>query len=484
MFGSKGHRRSPSALCATAAFVLGAVGLAAGPAGALPVAANWRAGAAVGSCTDSWRGGSGPWTAASDWTAGVPDGNTAVVCITAPGSIVTVDNLDAQINSLVVGSSAGAPAKLVVASNDKTESAVGTWKNSEIGRTGIVDLVSSSDVHTYLASFGSRNGSSLTNDGRITTAGAQAWLEPDLLNQPDGSITFGARLTEDNCCTVTNLGKITLEPGATWDFGGDAFVQAGGAINNYGILRLGVATFKMLGGQETHHPVDLDGSTLVDKAPPGAASFSLSGDDTVAGTIPAGQRVILLAGPNLETVVDLASPGVTNDGTILLEATAAGETDQLGQAHLLNQGTLDIQAAGTGAVISAVVTNARNGKVNVSGFGCTISSGFTNYGALSLGQGSVAQLSGPGFTEGVGSTLGLQIGPGTTRSGFVASGNVPISLAGTLRLTTVGAEARGRAFTVIEDGDTRPTGKFSPVISPGAAYTVSYDLGSVVLTTG
>ena len=472
-------------MIALVAAMCGPVILGGGFANAAPLTATTRLTSAPGtsgflstaSCADSWRGGTGLWYSAN-WSAGVPNPNTpGPVCITVPGSDVTVSALEAGVNALVVGGNSGAPVKLNIVSSDKEGGALGFSKDSQIRPTGIVDVVSGPDAKTATSSFLAQNGATLTNDGRITTSGYEGFLNPDLVNEPDGTITIDARDTHTFCCTLINYGKITVDRGAAWTYYGTKFIQSGGTFNNLGTMDVLGVTFDMTGGREMHHPIDLiGGSALDDERTAGAGSFTLTGLNTISGVIPANQRVELLSTPAVGTDTNLRSPSVTNDGTVLVEGSSGGLE---GGSQLINNGTFSVMSAGPGLALAIQVTNDKGGKVHILGAGCIVNGPFTNRGTLTIAEGTDMQLNGFSFVEGGSSTLGLDVaGHGKTSK---LSGQSKMSLSGTLQVTTIGSPAAGSSYTPIL-GVSTLTGKFANIVSPRTGYSVSYGATSVTLT--
>lgn len=435
-------------------------------------------------CTDSWLGGSGLWDSAN-WSAGVPNGNTPVVCITVPGSVVTVSDLDVQINALVVGGSSGASVTLDVVSSDDTETDVGAWQDSEIGHTGIVALQSAPDSHSYASTFGSRNGATLTNDGLITTSGYEDLLLPNFVNNADGTITLDGTINQSSCdCSAINNGSISVGAGATWDYSATSFTQSGGTVSNHGSIAA-QTTFNMVGGRETHNPIELSGfSHLRDSSAAGAASFTLAGANSLSGVITAAQKITLVSTAATETATNLAPPqapsALTNYGTITLEVTAPGSSNSLEHAELINHGTLNVSSTGSGAILSTQVVNDKGGTIRISGAGCLINGPLTNHGTLTLGKGSGVQLNGFHLVEAGGSTLGLDIVAGGKPSAI--TGPAHVVLGGTLRVTTIGHPNRGSLYTPILLSGYALTGKFAKIVSAGTPYTVSYAAKSMTLT--
>ena len=64
--------------------------------------------------------------------------------------------------------------------------------------------------------------------------------------------------------------------------------------------------------------------TLTDNGAGSSASFELIDGPTISGTIAPGETVDLTALPGHNASANLASPGVTNDGTLILDSQNSG----------------------------------------------------------------------------------------------------------------------------------------------------------------
>ena len=266
--------------------------------------------------------------------------------------------------------------------------------------------------------------------------------------------------------------------GATWDYEGSVFTQAGGVLDNLGTLQVHGLMFNMDRGSILHHPVLATGyTTLHDTVTAGPAAFELLGDNTITGTIAARQRVTLLSTATTETSTSFALPGVANYGTITLDVSAPGASNGLG-SKLLNYGTLNVSAVGTGATLGATITNYKTGAIHLSGTGCVINSPLVNNGLLTLGPSTDAQLNGFSFDEN--GTLAIEADGGTT-SRITALASSPVTLAGTLRVTTDGLAASAGSYTILQAGNGNITGRFARMVPPSGSYALSYRISSVTL---
>lgn len=475
------------ALCLGAAMTLAALGstpsaLAAvkGPRvkpGAVLVGARGRPSQSQG--CDTWTGGSGMWSTPADWSKGVPTG-ASNVCISAPGTYtVTIEGL-VSVNSLSLGGPTGKQT-LYVESNKDSESEFGITANSLIKSTGSLVLGSyGSKSVSYPASIASSTGGTVINEGSFLTNGSyEDVVGCDLINAAGGTVTLAAPMTMTGSFTIENSGKFSVLKGATYEMSGAYFIQKAGVLSNMGsITSANAAKFNQQGGNETGNPVQLEGFvTFKDAA--GKGTFILSGDNTLSGTVPKGQTVTSLSTKSVETVTNLAAPGVTNDGTLAVESTSRGSEDELATAPLTNKGTLEVMSVGSGDEINANLINKPGATVDVSVNSKLLNNAkLTNEGTYLMGKGAALTVSPTAsFVSMPSSTVGATVvasgGPSSSMSGG------SISLAGTLRITTLGKPKTNEAYLPI--WSTKRTGTFARVV-PRGAYRVSYLPTAVRLT--
>jgi hypothetical protein len=437
-------------------------------------------------CTDTWNGGAGLWSASGDWSAGTPqNGNDAVVCITAPGSDVEAAGQDLGVGELVLGASTGSPSTLSIISADGSGTALSVTSDSVIEPTGILDVASASDPSTSISEFGNGgSGATVTNDGTIKTSGFQADLYANLTNASSGTLSFDADETmiNDNAQTVVNDGSLTVHTGVGLQLGGLAFTQSSGSIDDLGTIVQSGTSFDMAGGAETHNPIVFSGGVQFTDAG-GTGTFLLEGLNAIDGTIPAGQTVTLESTTGIETGTSFGGAHVVNRGKLVLDVEASGSTNGISGSSLLNYGTFDIEAVGPGATFTAAVTNEVGGLLDATGPGIAVNNDLTNDGRLTLGAGTVITDSGYPIVEGHVATLGMTIGASDS-SVTGSTGSTTFSLAGTLAISTTKALAKGTTVRPISSPSLVVSGRFTALSFPNAAYAVGYSATSVSLTAG
>lgn len=433
-------------------------------------------------CTDSWIGGTGQWSFSGDWSAGVPQGETAdVVCITVPGSDVDALGVVESIGELVLGASTGSPSTLSVPSNDSSGTVLYVTSDSVIEPTGIVDVASAADSSTAISNFGTgASAATLTNDGTIETSGYGAHLFANLTNASSGKLSLDAQETLIDTQTVVNDGSLTVDAGAGLELDGLAFTQSSGSIDNLGTIAQNGASFDMAGGAETHNPIDFTGGQFTDAG--GTGSFLVESVSTIEGTIPKGQTVTLASTTGVGTDTDIVGANLVNRGKLVLDDEASGQTNEIGGSPLLNYGTFDIEAVGAGAYLSAPTTNEVGGLLDATGPGFAMNQDLTNDGRLVLGAGTVVTDSGYPIVEGHVATLGLTVG--AHNSSVTADAGTTFSLAGTLAISTTKALAKGTTVRPISSVFFAVSGRFTALSFPNAAYAVGYSATSVSLTAG
>lgn len=437
------------------------------------------------SCTDSWNGGSGMWSDDADWSAGEPDGSDdAVVCITVPGSSVTLTQLDTGVGELVLGGATGSPCTLAIVSTDTSEGLFQVSADSQINPTGVLDLSSASDDESYVADLTGDSGATIVNDGLIESSGDNAELDSALTNDADGTVSIDGFLSEGNqTVTVLNQGHVTIDAGSKWDFEGQTLTQEGSLAVN-GTFDLHGAQLNMNGGTETGAPITLVGFVELDDTA-GTGSVELLGVNSIAGTIPAGQTVTLLSTSATESSTDLDDPGVTNRGTLVLDVSYAGSSDRLGGATLTNDGTFDIETVGAGGQ-TAAIDNGAKGVINVTGTGYEQDGPLVNYGTINVGKGADLELTDGVFTNHASSVLHFVETP-TGSSDVTTYGPAVVTLAGRLETSNQGKVAKGTVEKPLDfssNAGSTITGKFSSFAFLGAAYTVTYKTAVVELTAG
>ncbi len=317
--------------------------------------------AAAQACTKTWGSGSGNWSEAKAWSPeGVPT-NTDDVCITAPGTYtVTLPAEGGEAKSLTLGSSSGTQTIDVVGASfiykGETQHVTQLFvESATINSTGKIVLdATAGGTHTGGEEGGA--GAYLTADtvenyGQIETQVedskmADYFKVSNLTTQSTGSVqVISGALNEQQegegayPWAATNDGSITVDPGASWlmvtSFAGTASFTNDGSVVNNGAITMsgasGTATWTQSGGSLSGNEVAIqNGAKLQDSA--GSGHFLLNHESArVTGTIPAGQTVTVRGEP-------FSSGGETTNNTGLL----------LGAGQLVNEGTLELVASGSG----------------------------------------------------------------------------------------------------------------------------------------
>ncbi len=271
------------------------------------------------------------------------------------------------------------------------------------------------------------------------------------------------------------------------EFNPTSFTQAGGTLDNHGTISINTGTggeFTMSGGKEEGNPVELTFTPFNDKH--GSGSFELIGSESISGVIPTGQTVTCPPTASTETAVGIDSPGVTIDkgGKLVLDVKSAGSADELDGSRLTNNGTIEVEAAGTGATLGVPITNNAGATVEASGTGFVMNNTLTNNGLVTLGKGTDMVLNGFTVTEGSGATLGVNAGTvaGAT-STITDSEPSAMKLNGTLHVTTDGTIKAGDKFKVIDlqQAGSAVSAKFSKISSSKGTYSASYAKTTVTL---
>jgi hypothetical protein len=460
------------------------------------------------SCNDNWLGGSGVWTDGSNWSAGQPTVNSNV-CITAPGTYtVTIDSLF-YVNWYTIGGTSGTQTLALDSNNDdEADLVVHGVTNSEINPKGAVVLNSNLvNGKSYAAGLGiDVVGPTLTNDGSFSTSGSgQTSIGLGFTNDSDGTVILGAAVTQDSPDPMVNRGSFTVSNGADYA-ANDVFTQDSGTLDVAGTMTesAGGAVFNEDGGAETHNAVMLDGFvTFNDKA--GTGSFILEGVNDITGTVPVRQTVMSLSTKGIETDTEFHSPGLTNHGTLILESTGTAPfpcSIGSGGTTLTNYGTLDFasrpaglddlvatlvnKVGGTTEVMSGANFNANatnHGTLRLATRAALLNNGYrvTNDGILLLGQGARFQNSPGTLVDGSSSITEVTIvAPGASGSGGsskITGGSV--SVAGTLRVTTVGKPKVGATTRPI--ASTALKGTFAHLKFVTAVYKVIYSSSAATL---
>lgn len=315
----------------------------------------------------SWNGGTGNWSASSNWTpATVPNNagaTTYTVAISAPSSVVTMDVLNDTEDSVSVGNAAA-----VSISAGKSLSVVsGLSVGSTLSNSGTLNVNGTSSVGGdgeiingsggYFNNYGTLTSAV---GGRITDASGGYLTNYGTVNLGDGSGAFnnesGAYLTNlgtigigdsyfANSGTISNSGSITIvTPYASlYNFGTinnsgtisnyNQF-QSAGVINNSGTINLQSSGLSNLQSQFVNSGTINNSGTIQN-----FSSFVNSGAINNSGTFTNSGAVIISSGGNFTTTSNYTQLGgnTTVDG--VLTATGGAIVDIQG-GSLSGSGTI------------------------------------------------------------------------------------------------------------------------------------------------
>jgi hypothetical protein len=322
----------------------------------------------------------------------------------------------------------------------------------------------------------------LTNDGTITAETDPGTSFGEFIQgsiQNAGSLTDASgtlTLQDSNSLASSNSGAMTVAAGAaTMLTGGPGFTNSGQitATGSLTLTSLPPQTWTESGGSVSGNTVSLyDGDTLAYSSGTGLFAFgSGSEQNSLSGTIPAGQTVTLDAGSTGDGNDGLSIDGtVTNDGTLIMDAPAGAtgnpELDPgPSGGTFVNNGTINLldPSASQSNLLRTDLTNDASGVIDVQ-------SGTTYYdgGNTLLNQGTLLIAPAAHFIQKAGTatnsgTLSPQIASSTDFGTYDLYGGT-FNAGGALSPVLVGGyvPAAGQEFDVLNIGNTDTyTGKFS-----------------------
>jgi hypothetical protein len=337
------------------------------------------------------------------------------------------------------GATSGGRATLFVGADPTSGDPTPTLTNS-----GTIEAESGS------ASFGELIQGSIQNAGSLTDA--------------SGTLT----LQDANGVASSNSGAMTIAGGAaTMLTGGPGFTNSGQitATGPLTLTSLDPQTWTQSGGSVSGNTVSLyNGDALAYSAGTGSFAFGSGNEEnSLSGTIPAGQTVTLAAGSTGNGNDGLALDGtVTNNGALALDAgsSAAGNPEiDSGPSggKLVNNGTLDLRdsSATQSDLVRADLTNDVAGLIDVQ-------SGTTYYdgGNILLNEGTLLIAPAAQFIQKAGAAtnsgmLSPQIASSTDFGTYDLYGGT-FTAGGTLGPVLVGGyvPTAGEEFQVINIGDS------------------------------
>ena len=461
---------------------------------------------------DTWKGGTGNWSAAANWSAGVPNngtpsGTTYNVFIDGGNpakSAVTLD-ISAAINTLTVDSddaltlsnntsltvngptitnhgaihmNGGANANgFLTLGGNVTLSGTGTLTMSDLTGGGDAVLQGNGTVLTNqstiqgtgiigngtlaIVNSGTIDANTSTGKGALTLNGSGGITNTGLLEA-----TGGGALTI-NTTVIAAGGNITASgAGSSVNFN-NATIQ-GGTLNSSaaGVLQTLVGTTAALDGS-THGAITISaGSTYT-------ASNNSTTD--LLGTITDKGVLQLNGGANLNGFLNISSSTVTlNGGGVLAMSDAPGGGDAVLQgngAKLINQDTI----RGTGIIGNGSLTVVNSGTIAATSGG---------KGALTLnGSGGITNTGLLEATSGGALTLNTTVNnaSGNVTAGAVSSVNLNNATiqGGTLNNSAGGTLQTVAGTTAVLDGSTAG----ALTLSAGSTYTASNNSATNLLGT-
>jgi hypothetical protein len=495
-------------LIAFGLLVFGCVGVSEASAATCPEHAHQWTGAA----------GNGSWNTAGNWNpAEVPRGGSDV-CLLDIGHSYTVtlapsgESAGGTWNTLTIGTPTGSDTETldivgeswVYQGETQHGEGIGVSNGATINATGslVLDATAGgsrvgSETPGGGAGFGDSpfgGGATIYNYGKIIAESSDYPAYGEELNgvvdnEPGGSITVASgSLDQKTSNTITNSGTVTTDPGGDYDVtsaGSNDIFNNDGTVTNNGTFEVGgqTGTFTQ-NGPETGNPVLIEaGSALADQSGTGAFTIEFT-TNVLTGTIPAGQTVTVDGASNVyqgetqnSTNLNLDGGTVTNDGTLVLDATTGGTAvpgETLGgsvalfNGSLTNNGTLDVKVDDPTwkTTLNANVTNSHTGTTTIAGVvnqaegvnGIT----FTNEGTLTLTPTTLWNLyGGATFTNAADGTLIPQIA-GASSFGTLSVGGT-MTAAGTIAPSLTGGYTPpvGQEFDVIRTGGSNFTGNFT-----------------------
>jgi hypothetical protein len=208
---------------------------------------------------------------------------------------------------------------------------------------------------------------------------------------------------------------------------------------------------------------------LADSA--GTGSFIVMGNgNKISGTVPAGQTVQFGSPTDEMSNFMNIQPGgftVAPGGTLVIAPPPANGAEVLDNPLTVN-GTLQIKAGTTRAIVSAGMTVGAGGAVDVQTGELLLRQSPVNHGTVTIAPGAKVQLSGDGFTSD--GTLNFQIASPTSFGAITRISAATTNLGGIANGVLTGGyvPVAGTSFKVI---NTAIAGAFGAV---GGGFTAAY----------
>ncbi len=426
---------------------------------------------------------------ASNWSAGVPGGNTQV-CITAPGTYTVslkpyfgsnnrVDLGSAE--NLTLGAGSGTQTLRVIGEN---WNALGDEENQTALFVGYDMTIAPGGVLSLDASEGVSEG------GKGAPAGGNAFVEEDVLNQPGhpfinegtivaesssskwadsmhihslanrGSLQITSPLTLDSEESSSNTGSIGVASGASVKMDSMATFANEGPVSNAGTLLMsGYATHAKWiqgpSGSVGGNPVEIEaGGGVEDSASSGAAAFTFVGSGYLLGTIPKSQTITLTSAGGQDTLY-LGNGTLFNEGILDLDVPAGSENNtNVEEGSLVNRGTISGTVEGTHAknVIDVALDNEPGGVVSAGSGTLFDNRTLTNNSLIQVAPGAILEIVATTFVNGPAGVIAPQIAAASDFGLVKLYSNGTLEAGGTVAPTLVGGftPTVGEEFDVFE----------------------------------
>jgi len=326
----------------------------------------------------------------------------------------------------------------------------------------------------------------LVNNGQLNTIagdGGSSYLRVNIMNAAAAAIDLATTTSQDTATTITNDGTVTIEAAGSLALTNGSSFTNNTAVTNSGAFSVSGGTFTQR-GTVSGNAVLFIGSTIDDDLRAGAGLFNLADGCTLTGSgitpgVAAGQ-VVTVSGANITFAL---GTNLTNAGTITLQdAIDGGYIVLQGPGDLTNSGQLNtIAGHGGSSYLRGNISNTA-GSIDIGAptyqDAATLTS--NNGTVLIEAGGSLALSNGSSFVQGACATFATTIDANTNTFGQLTGGSGPVSLDGTLMITTVGSPAIDSTWPIISDASI--AGQFAAVALVGPTnYDVEYASTGVTL---
>ena len=454
-----------------------------------------RATPAVSGC-DTWLGGSGLFSTATNWSTGVVPTDGTNTCITASGTYTVTVSGNQSVGDLTLGGISGKQTLFLLATPaTKSASALGSSLNiygdtATIGTNGVLETDETGNTSASAIELYGGPTTTVTNHGAVKVigaAGATTQIDSNLTNTASGTVTIsGPDVYQANATTLINQGSITIASTATLGvIDGASFTDNAGTLVVDGAYAQDGGIFRQSGGTASGNPLKLTSVTLDDSK--GAANFDIYDNSSFNGSILANQSVTVEGTPTNGITLGLPSSGITNDGTLKLNETgktSASDIELYG-GPVANNGKFQVTGIAGGTTVTVQIdsklTNTKSGTVTISDPNVEQSNSttITNDGDFVVSTGANITIeSGSVYSQGSTGTFTATVNAST--GAFGLSGGA-VKLNGKLAIDTVGTPKNGRVYLLVKSPSSL-AGRFATIGTGSDKYKVAYLTNGVSAT--